>query len=455
MSRHRDSPPPCGPPPRRSRAVQGRLCARLSATALTGALTAVALAAPASASPARPAHAAKNKPASSASPRPSRSHRPRGLITGTGGVRFGLQPTPAASGRTRQYFMMSVGAGRSGADTVIITNAGRRREKLRIARTTGVTAANGGSAFTTGTAHRCAGAACWVRGLPKAVTLPAGASKDLSFTVHVPAHTGHGQYLAGITAQAAALPKSVIVGSNGKASARAIIIHQVTVAVAVTVGPLSSLRYQLRLPAVTGSAVGPTARLNLRVRNTGQMFTHAAGAAACTASGKRHSYRVYVATVLPGGSAVIPVNAPGLPQGASVPCTIRLHYGRHQTLAWAGTVTLPAPPKTRIIHTGNGTYSVLPVGGVPPWAMALLAVGGLLLLALIVLAVLLLRRRGRAAGGRPLPAGGPKPGGSPLLAGGRPGGKPLPGGRRAPAHGKHRSARTSLNTLLKDTPRDR
>jgi hypothetical protein len=121
-------------------------------------------------------------------------------------------------------------------------------------------------------------------------------------------------------------------------------------------------------------------------------------------------------------------------------------------------VTLPAPPKTRFIHTGNGTYSVLPVGGVPPWAMALLAVGGLLLLALIVLVVLLLRRRGRAAGGsgRPLPAGRPKPGASPLLAGRRPAGnKPLPGGRRAPAHGKHRAGRTSLNALLGDTPRDR
>jgi hypothetical protein len=226
------------------------------------------------------------------------------------------------------------------------------------------------------------------------VTLAAGTGEKLQFRLHVPARTAHGQYLAGVTATPAARPQPVQVGSNGKAKASAVIIEQMTVGVAVTVG--SGLRTRLKIPGVSGEAVGSIARLNIRLDNTGQTFAHGAGKAACTVAGKSHSFTVVAPTVLPHDQAVIAVDAPGLPEGATMPCMVRLGYHDGLTASWAGSVTVPAPPRGRIIHTGPGAYSVVPAGGIPPWAIALLIVG---VLVLAGMAVLLLRTRRRNLAG--------------------------------------------------------
>ena len=68
------------------------------------------------------------------------------------------------------------------------------------------------------------------------MTLAPGTRESIPFTVRVPAGTPRRQYLAGITAQLAAKPKATKVGQHGKATAKAIIVEQVTVGVAVTVG---------------------------------------------------------------------------------------------------------------------------------------------------------------------------------------------------------------------------
>ena len=207
--------------------------------------------------------------------------------------------------------------------------------------------------------------------------------------MQVPPRTPIRQYLAGLTAELAAKPRPVPVGTNHKgASAKAIIVRQVTVGVAVTVGSLSQLITRLAIPTVSGTAIGRMARLNILLRNTGQTFTHATGTASCTTAGKRHSYRVYANTVLPGDQAVIPANTPGLPEGTSMPCTVRLRYGVRLTVSWPGSVTVPGSPPGRIVHTGPGAYAVIPPATIPAWAIALIVIGSL---ALLTLAVLLVR----------------------------------------------------------------
>jgi len=313
-----------------------------------------------------------------------------------GNGQFGLTPLPDSTGHAASYFTLTMAAGESVADTALIRNAAKVTEKLKISRATGVTAGNGGSAFSR-SFQRCSGTGCWVSALAGEVTLPAGAAEKLPFMVRVPAGTPPGQYLAGLTAEAAVRPPSVQVGSNGKASARAVIIQQVTVGVAVTVGVLSRMTTRLRIPGVSGQAIGSTARLNMALANTGQTFAHGTGKASCTAAGRRHSYPVYAATVLPHDQAVIAVNAPGLPEGATMPCAVWLGYGNGLIARWAGMVTVPAPPHTRIIHTGPGAYSVVPDPGIPAWAIALLVIGALALAAMTALLLLRLRRRSRAA----------------------------------------------------------
>ena len=308
-----------------------------------------------------------------------------------GNGQFGLTPVPDSAGRAAPYFMLTMAAGESATDTALVSNEGQVAEKLKLSRATGVTAGNGGSAFSQ-EFQGCSGTSCWVSGLAGEVTVPAGAAERLQFTVRVPAGTPPGQYLAGLTVEAATPPPSVQVGSNGKATARAIIIERVTVGVAVTVGVLSRMTTRLRIPDVTGEAIGPTARLNMDLANTGQTFAHGTGKASCTVAGKSHSFAIYAATVLPHDQAVIAVNAPGLPEGVTMPCAVWLGYGNGLIARWAGSVTVPALPRTHIVHTGPGAYSVIPNNGIPAWAIALIVIG-VLVLVLAAWAVVLLRLR--------------------------------------------------------------
>jgi hypothetical protein len=113
----------------------------------------------------------------------------------------------------------------------------------------------------------------------------------------------------------------------------------------------------------------------------------------CTQSGKRHTYAVSADTVLPGGQALIAVNAPGLATGATVPCAVQIRYGKNQTVRWAGMVAIPALPSTHIVHTGTGTYTQVPQAGIPGWAIALIIIGALLLAGVGILFYLLYRQK--------------------------------------------------------------
>lgn len=300
---------------------------------------------------------------------------------------FGLAPEPTAAGHSSAYFELSIAPGRSGRDIVLLTNEGTTTERLKIGTAPGLTAQNSGSAFG-GLSSRCAGSGCWVTGLPATVTLPGRTGKALGFKVTVPPGTKPAQYLAGITAELATPPAATTVGKKGNASASVIVIDQVTVGVAVTVGSRAHLRTALAVSAATAGWVGSTPRLYIPVQNPGQTFVKATGTVSCQRPGRTaHSYRVIMETVLPGGGAVLPVNAPGLSAG-TMACTIRLDDGTSQPVVRSGPVTLAAATHTVMIHTANGDYSQLPAsGGIPAWAIALMVLGVLILASLTVVLV--------------------------------------------------------------------
>ena len=325
------------------------------------------------------------------SPTPAASGGAGGL--GIGG-QFGISPAPDSQGRAPSYFQLSLAPGQSVTAEAEVTNLSDGAQTLDVGRAIGVTAANGGSAYQPEPA-RCSGADCWVNGLPRQVTLPGRTRELLAFKVTVPAGTAHGQYLTGISAKSAGRPRTVKVGTNGNAGARAAIVQDVTVGVAVTVGDLSTLTTRLRIPGVTGADEGPTARLNIQLANTGQTFARGTGTASCTAdrTARPYHYHVLANTVLPQDHAVITVNAPGLPEGTTVPCTIKIHYGMHQTVVWTGMVNIPGAPSGRIEHTGPGAYSQIQPGGLPGWVIALIVVSALLLATVIVLLLRLRRSR--------------------------------------------------------------
>ncbi len=182
-------------------------------------------------------------------------------------------------------------------------------------------------------------------------------------------------------------------GSAGPAGGQAIIVRQVTVGVAVAVGRQASLITRLRIARVFGSAIGSLARLNIVLQNTGQTFAGASGSAVCAGPGSARKYAVFADTVLPGDQAVIPANATGLAEGATPRCTVRLGYGQRQVTAWTGTVEIPGGPSGHRVAVAKGDYAVLPAGGIPAWAIALMALGALLLAGIVVLIVQMRRQR--------------------------------------------------------------
>jgi hypothetical protein len=313
-----------------------------------------------------------------------------GAAIGTGGAQpFGLNPASSSDGHSLSYFNLTAGTGQQATATVVLSNLGHKSERLRLNRSLGVTAANGGIAYTA-VSGPCSGPACWLAGVARTVTLAPGVRDRIQFTVRVPAGAARRQYLAGITAELAARPKATKIGRHGKATAKAVIVEQVTVGVAVTVGNLSQMRNRLEIAGVSGQAIGTLPRLNVTLRDTGQTFSGGTGRASCTSAGKTHSYRVVTNTILPGDQAQIAVNAQSVQEGTTVPCVVRIHYGHGQTVSWSGMVTVPKTNIARIVHTGPGTYSVIPTSGIPGWAIALIVVGGV---AIAAVAVLLIRMR--------------------------------------------------------------
>src|SRR5579862_2005290 len=61
---------------------------------------------------------------------------------------FGINPAPGPDGHTVSYFSMTLGAGQSGARTAIIRNLGNTTETLKVSPSIGITATNGGTAYS-------------------------------------------------------------------------------------------------------------------------------------------------------------------------------------------------------------------------------------------------------------------------------------------------------------------
>ena len=245
---------------------------------------------------------------------------------GPGGVSvdgaFGLAQVPSPQGHQASYFQLAIAPGHTVTAPVIVANLAKHAETLVLGRALGVTAGNGGGAFAP-VAARCSGPACWVTGLPSRITLPADTRDEVFFTVRVPPRTPPGQYLSGITARRVTQGAPVNLGSNGKGtSTQAVILSVVTIGVAVTVGNPSTLVTRLSIRGVQGVDEGSMARLTISLFNIGQTFAKGVGRAACQVANRWKSYSVTANTVLPGDNALIAVNTPGVPEGATVPCAI-------------------------------------------------------------------------------------------------------------------------------------
>lgn len=308
------------------------------------------------------------------------------------GLEFSARPAPAGHA-ARPSFTYTLSSGASANDRLIVTNTSHRPEALKIFLTTGTTAANSGDAYVTG--KSCNGLSCWIHGLPTAVQLPPKARKVVPFTISVPSGARRRQYLAGITLRPASAPAPAASGSHNGISTHVVIIRELTIPIAVTVGDLATLRSGLVISSVRASTTAGT--ILVSERNVGETFVRARGQAVCVGGHRTFAYPLSSAMVLPGDSATLTIGAPGLTRGATYRCRATLDYGGASTAAWRGFVKVPTNGPPKIVQTGPHTFSAVPKSHIPRWAIALIAAGGAVVLALLAVIVLLLRRRPRAA----------------------------------------------------------
>jgi hypothetical protein len=304
------------------------------------------------------------------------------------GLGFGAHPLPKGHA-DRGYFTYTLEPGGTATDRLVIANTTDRAERLKILISNGATAHNSGDAYMPSSACRDLG--CWIHGLPSTFTVAPKSHKTLRFTVSVPAGAARRQYLAGITIRPASTPAPARLSTQNGVGARVVIIRELTVPVAATVGNLQALRSRLVVTGVRASTT--TEQIIVTERNVGETFVHARGRAICVAGSRRFAYPLSSSTVLPGSTAQLAVNAPDLVRGTTYRCTATLDFGGAKAASWRGTVTIPKNGPPKVVQTGPHRYSTLPKQGVPRWAIALIAAGAAIVLGLLVVIVVLLRRR--------------------------------------------------------------
>ena len=96
-------------------------------------------------------------------------------------------------------------------------------------------------------------------------------------------------------------------------------------------------------------------------------------------------------------TAAITVNAPGVPVGSAVPCTVKLHYNKVgntvQTVSWSGVVSFVSSGK-HLVQIGPHAFAIVPnSSGIPLWAWILGSLLVACLLAAAAVALVLYRRR--------------------------------------------------------------
>jgi hypothetical protein len=335
-----------------------------------GAAVAAAIAALAAAGLVGQAKASTARPTS-----PSTTARP--AMRGSAPGQFTIGPAPAPDGAPRGYFIMAIAPGGSDHDVIDFSNGSSTTQKISVGTTNGLTATDSGSAFGD-LAGACSGIGCWITGLPTTITLAPDTTEEVGFLVKVPADAKPMQYLGGITARPTTAPRPAATKAAGRTSTHVIIVAQVTIGVAITVGRLASLRTRLDMTGVTATWIDSLVRLSVDVRNRGQRFTKGTGNVSCTLNGTTRSYPLDMDTVLPGDGAALPVNGLGMHTGVWL-CTVKIKDSGGRTDTWTGDVTVPSTVAAATKRIAPNDYVVPSEPGIPGWAIALMVLAGLIL----------------------------------------------------------------------------
>jgi hypothetical protein len=276
----------------------------------------------------------------------------------TGGFAGEFAVGPVTAGTSLSYFNYQLSAGATTKGEIAVVGESRRPISLDIFASDAVTAVNSGAVYPGRPGEMCRAYGCWVSGLPATVTLSYHERVVLSFAVAVPTSAPPGQYLAGITVEPAPSDQRHHARS-GHGGAVSILVHQVTIGVAVTVG--AGYGHDLVIPNAVGTRIGDSPGILLYESNTGVGFEHPAGAVTVVLhGGVRRRFTAVSGLMLPDGRANLRVLASGLKPG-SYPASAYLRYDGGSKIAyWSGTLTIPRGSQVPVSVPPGSRVKVIP-----------------------------------------------------------------------------------------------
>jgi len=306
------------------------------------------------------------------------------------GVGFVVQPSAGSSTAPHGgYFLVAAEPGEVLTQSVDIRNDSSERLELQLAAVDAVTGQLGGASYSLG-AEEATRIGAWIELSRTSLSLEPGASAVVPFTITVPAGTGPGEHLAGISVSPPTDRSAQGAVEGGQAGAAIDVRTRRVVAVQVNL-PGAAIPH-LVIHGVSASARSDGLYLEIGVEHTGTALTKASGV--ITLPDDDFTREFSIDTFVPGTSIAYPIKWTPDAAGGEHPVQVKVRYG-DDVARWEGTFTNLVQVRDELADRQVGGSGATGPGAIPAGVlMGLVGAAG----ALVVLAVLAVRRpRSRAS----------------------------------------------------------
>ncbi len=288
---------------------------------------------------------------------------------GTGEPRFSLAPAyyDPSDPASLSYFILNTRQGTLVHNALRVTNVGTQKG------TVSLFAADASTAQMTGIVYSSANPAqhevgSWLSLSMKQVTLTAGQSLLIPFTVRVPNGEEPGQHMGGIIAQSAAEPTSSGVNSSGNVQFQVSLVHQQIIALQVDVQGRST--QQLAASSIQAGTTNGNQELLIDLHNPGNTMLKPQGSLQImnTQGQILQTLPLSMDIILPGTGVSYQVVLSGQPFATGTyRASLTLTYGESHMLTYATNVLLVRQePKPDTTPAPSGS-------GFPTWLIVVLA----------------------------------------------------------------------------------
>ena len=299
----------------------------------------------------------------------------------SGQPRFSLAPAYYDPGNLASlaYFVLNTRQGALVHNALRLTNVGNQTGTVSLLPADASTAQATGIVYSiSDPAQHAVGS--WLSLSKKQVTLAAGQSQLVTFTVHVPAGETPGQFVGGIIAQSAAEPTSSGANAAGNIQFHVSLVHQQIIAVHVNVQ--GTLTQQLAASGLQASVINGNQAMLIDLHNSGNTMISPSGTLQIiNAAGKTlQTLPLHLDIMLPGASITYPALLQGQPLATgSYRAVLTMTYGQKRTLTYSTSVSMARQDTQNSISPPPPTSSSNVLLIVALALLAVFAAGGLLI----------------------------------------------------------------------------